>query len=78
LSLSLVEARQLPETELRERFTAIALDLVERHDETLPESFPKRPGTMTRSEMLAAVTEHAYLFDRDGGQCRSAFFDDAT
>jgi hypothetical protein len=68
LSLTVAEARALPETVLRERFWLIVENLRSSFgDMALPANFPKDVGRMTRTQILAALMEHAYWFDPKGG-----------
>lgn len=63
-TLSVEQARTLPDGELRALFVEIAVDLLGSFGEsTLPQTFPRRPATMTRDEMLTALEEHEYWFD---------------
>src|ERR1700683_5109765 len=67
-TLTVEQARQMPEDEMRDLFAEIVFDLVGTFGkQALPANFPNDPHGMSREAILAAVEEHAYWFDPDGG-----------
>lgn len=67
-TLTVEQARQMPEDDMRDLFAEIVFDLVGTFGkQALPANFPTDPRGMSREAILAAVEEHAYWVDPEGG-----------
>ena len=68
LSLTVEQARAMPDEQLGELFAEMVVDLWGTFgDDALPETFPRDPYEMTREQIMTAISEHAYWFDPRGG-----------
>ena len=73
LSLTVAKARTMPDEQLGELFAEMVVDLWGTFgDDALPETFPRDPYEMTREQIIAAISEHAYWFDPRGGHVAPA------
>ncbi len=63
LRLTVADAWALPESVLRERFREIAAGNEDAMPDDAPVGLAARAWTMTRAEIVLAVTEHVYWFD---------------
>jgi hypothetical protein len=68
LNLTVAEAREMSDADLKRLFVLITEDLrASFGDEALGPTFPRDPRSMTRIRILAALMEHAYWYDPHGG-----------
>lgn len=68
-TLSIAQARAMPEAELRENFIAIVSEIIAEHGrEFLPDDFPSDFKKLTKAGMLELVMRHPDVFGPPASQ----------